>query len=434
VHLVGDLSSWPVDLRPLPGPDGGLLALDLGGSHPECEVVLEEREIADGTGWMNVEDCPSPPGLWSSTDGLAWVRRELPVPGADALDVVGDAYWMRRSDDHSGLWRSRDGIDWAAIDLSALPTPKPDDLDWFLEFGVPVTVRDTTVVPVTWLGRDAGRLLGLPNDEGRFGILEEVGPGRFTVGELGDETVLRTIEVAVTPDGLLISDATTGQPLSRLDGVGLDFVERWAASGEIVDQQLAVIEDGAALAIRLPGEPLPRLTPGWDGVKLFGAPAAFVAFASLSDGGMRTWHSVDGRTWQEGDALRFEDGIARDIGLSIESRRGQAPVVVAYTAGQAWESPDGRTWHLAELDPEGDRALPVPAGWLSTGYGSLKVRAPAGEWTELGGTIVPDIGSGSGGRIGDTLVSNFVSRRGGVPRQDLWIIQFETDLPDDNSS
>jgi hypothetical protein len=355
VHLVGDLSSWPVDLRPLPGPDGGLLALDLGGSHPECEVVLEERENEDGTGWMKVEDCPSPPGLWSSDDGLTWVHHDLPARGVDALDVAGGAYWLRRSSDRSGLWRSTDGDDWTRIDLSALAPSEPGDLDWVLELGAPVTVRETTVVPVSWRAR-------------------------------------RT---------------------------------------EIVEQLVAVIEDGAALPVPLPGEPLPKLEPGWDGVKLFAAPDAVVAFASLPEGGLRIWHSPDGRTWQEGDSLRFEGRLARDIDLSIDSRPGQSPVLVAYSAGQAWESYDGRAWHLAELDPEGDRALRVPAGWLSTGYGSLKVRAPDGEWTELGGSIVPNVGSGSGGRIGDTLVSNFVSRRGGVPRQDLWIFQFETDLPDD---
>jgi hypothetical protein len=354
VHLVGDLDSWPVDLRPQPGPTGGLLALDLGGSHPECEIVLDEGEDTDGTGWTKVEECPSPPGLWSSVDGMTWVRHELPVRGADALDVVGDDYWLRRSDRrHSSLWRSRDGIDWTKVDLSALGPPEPADLDWSLDLGVPVSVRETTILPVTWRAR-------------------------------------RT---------------------------------------EVEEQLIAVIDDGAAWPVPLPGAPLPRLTPGWDGVRLFGASAAFVAFASTEDDRLRTWHSADGRTWQEGDVLRFDDRTARVIELSIDSRAGQPPVVVAYTAGKAWESTDGRTWRLAELDPEGDRAMPVPAGWLSTAYGSLKVRAPDSEWFELGEGIVPNIGSGAGGRIGDTLVANFVSRRDGVPRQDLWIIQFETDLP-----
>jgi hypothetical protein len=291
-------------------------------------------------------------------------------------------------------------------------------------------------VPVTWLARDTGRLLGLPNDEGRFGLLEAAGPGRFKVGGLVDETERRTIRVEVTPDGLRIRDATTRQPLSRLDGVGLEFMDRWLANGEIVEQHVAVIEDGVATQVSLPGSPRSLQGDGLNPIRLFGAPDAFVAFTPAQDGSLLTWRSADGWTWQEGDALRFEGRLARDIDLSIDSRPGQRPAVVAYTAGKAWESSDGRTWHLAELDPEGDRALRVPAGWLSTAYGSLKVRAPSGEWTRLvDSTIAPGVNpgtsSGNEARIGDTFVVNLVGRKGGAPRQDLWIFQFETDLPDD---
>jgi hypothetical protein len=80
------------------------------------------------------------------------------------------------------------------------------------------------------------------------------------------------------------------------------------------------------------------------------------------------------------------------------------------------------------LDPEGDRSLRVPAGWLSTAYGELKVRSPDGEWSPLvdPGKVPLHAGDGDGARLGDTKIVNVVGRADGVPRQDLWIFQFET--------
>ena len=52
-----------------------------------------------------------------------------------------------------------------------------------------------------------------------------------------------SVLVEETPTGIRIAD-DDGATLSELRGVGLDFVEAWAARGSIEEHQLGIIEAG----------------------------------------------------------------------------------------------------------------------------------------------------------------------------------------------
>jgi hypothetical protein len=419
VHLVGDLDSWPVDFRPLPGPTG-LLALDLGGNHPECEVVLEETTLPDGTGFMRTEDCVSPPGLWRSPDGLTWVREPLPVANASWLDLAHETWWLRSDDDPTALRRSNDAVEWTEVDLSSLRPPAPANLPWTMELGRAVATGDDTVIPVLWTVRDTDRLLGLPDDS--LGVLGPARDGRFTIRSLLDQGVLGSIEVAETVSGLRITDATDGRLISEIPDVDMTFMDRWVAHGGIVEQRLASIDGDLATPVSLPGAPLYLPEQGFDGLHLFGWSGGFRAFSRTADERLRVWYSADGRAWTEEDMVSVGDQTTFTE-VEVRQKPGEDPLIIIYSHDGAWESPDGHDWQVAVVDERsGFAARWIADGLLSTG----RIRNDDGSWQPLFDTsIVPAANVSDGDRIGDTWFANKVSRVDGAPRQDLWIVQIE---------
>jgi hypothetical protein len=244
VRFIGDHTALPGPLRPLPGPSG-LLWFEEGGHGPiPCE---ETDELA----------CRAQPQLWASADAISErVERMLPVVAEQATLTPLDDTWWLGTYRPTTLWRSTDAETWEQVDLGALVSPGPADLDWEVRLGQPATSGGATVFPVIYAARDRGRLLGRP-DPGSFVRPERSMSDVYRVQENaeGGSVDVGEVRIEETATGLRFSDAS-GNTIATLDGADQGFIEAWQSTGAILDYNVALVEGGAATPVDLPGPPL----------------------------------------------------------------------------------------------------------------------------------------------------------------------------------
>jgi hypothetical protein len=416
-HLSGDPSTLPGPLTPMPGL-GGLVWFDEGGDHQyPCE----------GSGEL---ECLLRPQLWTSSDAISErVQRTLPVVAEWAqLTPIGGTWWLRTGRPTT-LWRSSDLNTWERIDLEALVSPGPAELDWELQlFGEPAAAGGTTVFPVAYEARDAGRLLGRP-DLGSFVFPERAAPGRYRVMEdtQGGPVPVGDVWIEETASGLRFADLSGGT-IATLEGVGIDFVEAWAVTQTVSDYNVAVVDGDAVTPVSLPGGPLSDHSD--NGPVVLGTDTGFHAFKSAADGTIRTWRSTDGRTWMELDPPAIAAGEPRDIDpyVGVQRRWGRPSVVKV----GGWESEDGRTWVPVPVSPMGESGFPVAGGWLQGIDGGWYASIDGNEW-KFAPTVrhiitkSQSLGAGSygvGAVIGDTVFVH-VDEKQGARQRDLWILEFD---------
>jgi hypothetical protein len=415
-HLTGDPESLPALDEPLPGPNG-LLWLD------------RVRIPCDGS---SEQECPFRYRLWASADAISErSERSLPIESEGAELTPLDGTWWLTTNGPTSLWRSTDAERWEQVDLGALITPGTAELEWEVSLGVPASSGGTTVVPVTYQARDAGRLLGYPDagefDPGDFIRPERDASGSFRVidADFGD---LGEVRIEETAYGLSFTDIA-GNTVATLEGVDMDFIDDWSASGALVEHQVGRVEDGKVTPATLPGE---RLFDEWrQGPTVFGTSDGFHAYHATADGTVRTWRSDDGSTWEELDPLGAAEGEPQATSVERGEHLGSGYTsVIVGDSERSWESTDGITWQPIPVLSE-DTIRRVGDGWLVGRGGDWRASVDGTTWLsapELDAVTSKRELAGAGSSrwvvIGDTLLWAVLDEEGARPR-DLWIVEFE---------
>jgi hypothetical protein len=183
--------------------------------------------------------------LWFSEDLMEWSQRSLPVDARFATFAGADGqYWLTAADPansvspvSSTLWRSDDVQTWQETDLGDLVvTDGPPEAEWAISLSPLVVSDDANVAPYTVRLANAGQLLGLTEESGPFLSLTATDGGDYQIkGPYDSEVrgldgqVVPSVRFEETADGLRVVDAEDGTELNTVDGMGMDFIDRWAA-------------------------------------------------------------------------------------------------------------------------------------------------------------------------------------------------------------
>jgi hypothetical protein len=435
VHLSGDAETLPDILRPVPVP-GGYVSLDEGGiGYGPCPP----REV-----------CHLSAELWSSPDLLRWERRPLPVEADLAqLTLAGGQYWLTvngmfqnedGSRDQPSLWRSADTLAWESVDLTHLEPPPPAAIDWRVQLGTLAASGDTIVIPMTYSAQNATSFLGLPphpdgeDKRGEYAGLEPIDDGSYRVfGAYGTEH--DRVRFEETDGRLRVFDEETGDELISHEGIGMDFIERWAANGGLVptEQRIAVVRDGRAESVELPDSG-PGVVP-W-GLTLFGADGGLRAFQTRTDGLVQAWTSPDGTAWMLDEVVGDDPGEPGDVQSVWFGPDGLEAFSWDGVKEARWVSADGASW-TTEGRPRGGYAARVGQVWVVLSGGGLIIHAddsPDGTVVEVGHLRLKTDTLGAGGVGMAAISANTIAhsvhedeRQNGWQR-DHWIITFD-DLP-----
>ncbi len=448
VHLSGDAESLPDVLRPIP-VQGGYVSLD-GPGHIYGPCPSEHN-------------CQH---LWFSPDLLEWTRRPLPIE-ADfeelSLTQAGGEYWLTAHDFSTyepgslalpSLWRSTDALEWEAVDLTGVEPPSPAAIDWRLDLGGVAASGDAIVVPLEFGVTNATSFLGLPShpegedQRGEFARLERIDDGSYRVlGAYDDEHA--TLRFEETDAGLRVVDAATGAELKTLEGVGIDFVERWAVGDGYPPavQQMGLVRDGRVGSVELPE---PDSGTSTQAFVVSGSDGGFTALAMRADGMIQTWTSPDGGEWTLGEVLGDEPGepagvqglLPADPEMGVRKPNG----VVTWSFDEArqeseeWVSSDGVEWQQVPQRPQAFFVAPLGSTWVELTGGSMVfhsadsaeptvVNVPLGLKTDTFGAGGAGIAPISGNTIAHSVYEDEESNGW---QRDHWIITFD-DLPASDS-
>ena len=406
VHVSGDATSLPQEMVPI--------AWSSGWVAPDS---LDRDSFGSMTRTL----------LWSSPDGVTWTPGPLPVPADPAgVSIAHEGgFWWITTRGPTSLWRSADTVQWDRIDLARLMSPGPAALDWEVRLGEPASTGGSTAFPVSYLGSGIGRLFGLPDDISDMQI-EAGSDGTWTVRrESGDPLIVVRLEE--TPTGLRVTD-TTGAIVGEIEGVGLEFARRWQAAGQVVEQQVGLVDGDGLTPVDLPG---PALTASLDNqgraLTLLGTTGAMFAFLDEPDGTDRAWTSGDGRSWSE--------SATTDMPEYLSDFTPEPYGIRAEGESRPWITGDGVTWDAVPRTPFGTWPDRLPTGWLAQQDGVMQVLPDGGTWSrvDLGGVTLWDTtdsaGIGGGMVLGSTSI-DFSSREGGG--RDVWYLDF-SGTPDRSS-
>jgi hypothetical protein len=248
--------------------------------------------------------------------------------------------------------------------------------------------------------------------------------------------------VEPTTTGIRLTDEA-GATITELTGVGPEFVEAWASSGGIGSYDEVALVDGSRLTpVAKPGQ---TATDSWSPsleLQLLPLDPGFLAFELGEDSLVRTWRSVDGRSWIEGDPVPGPDGEPlRAQSLWGGTQDGRHVVSVSPLSddpdsegpGAEWRSVDGTTWTATPDPPAGKssyRPVRLPAGDIAwSDYGTWSVSSDGTTWEEAPGLreVIPRTSLNGEGRmgwgsIGNALLFQMTAECG--PR-DLWVVEFD---------
>jgi len=431
VHLSGDDESLPGGMKPIPVP-GGFVTFD-EEPHPYETCSASER-------------CQY---VWFSPDLFEWTRRPLPVDVEYAQAYFsGGHFWLIANDetpnedgdlDPPALWRSSDAQEWEAVELDGLESPFPATIDWRAYLGEIAASGDATVAQVTFEAQVGKNLLGLPpRPEGE----DKVGDYASLQPDNGDSYLVMGpyddahgwVRFEVTGDGVRVLDAATDAVLTDIPGIGMGFIESWAASGEAPSvSRLVRLEGGRVETIELPSA-----DPGgdqWTPRTLFASDDGFRWFRPSADGLTHLWVSADGREWT------LEDTFGDDPGEPAQVTQGREGL-----ESWAWSEPrqvadliassDGLEWQVNRA-PSADIVLRFGDGWIVPGRGGLAFYADGSDGPAALGSVELPLKTDSFGAGGygmsvinaNTIVHSVVEEEDFAGRQrDHWIITFD-DLP-----
>ncbi len=422
VHLSGTADTLPDILEPVAVP-GGYVSLDEGHEHSSCQ--------SDGVCW-------APATLWFSPDLLEWTPRPLPIESGHArLTATDGGYWLTvngevenedGSFDPPTLWRSTDALDWEQVDLASVEPPPPPGIEWRDYLGDLAVHEDAAATTISYGAMNTGTFLGLaapPDVEpSRWGVgLAALEDGAYSVLD-GWGMELDQIRIAATDGGLEVSDAESGDPISLIDGVGMDLIERWAVGGGYLnDWALVLLEDGRVSQIELP-----EAMRGGYAVQLSATDDGFIATRGDEDS-FRLWTSSDGREWTLEEFGGDDDG--RPMGGSSGPDGFEAwGYDEASNRDLYWFSTDGIEWQASHPPPV-DYKVRVGPGWIAVVPGGFAY-VPDGstEIVPIEATPVLKIESwGEGGhgtaRISANTIRHSVFEDQPGEQRDHWIVTFE---------
>jgi hypothetical protein len=248
----------------------------------------------------------------------------------------------------------------------------------------------------------------------------------------GYDQEIAVVRLEETARGLRVVNVADQAQLAVLDGVGLDFVERWSADHAIVEHHIAVVEGEAVTPLRLPGPPMHDLH-GEGAPSVLGTGSGFRAYQPTVDGTIRTWRSSDGRTWSASDLVGAADDEPFNV-YRVEVRPGwgwNEGVTASDIEGRhAWESVDGITWAQIPMAPSGYLPRHIGGGWLSGADGAWLASVDGMSWVPV--PEIPEVitkhetlGAGRNGTvtIGQALFESVVEE-GASRWRDLWILEF----------
>ena len=423
-HLSGDAETLPDGLGPVPVP-GGYVSLDEGRYSSTCP--------------SGRSSCIYPAELWFSPDLIEWTRRPLPVDTDFAqLTNAGDEYWLTVNDyeknadgsfDPPSLWRSADALEWEAVDLSGLEPPPPAVIEWREHLATVEVVEDAILVQMGYEAQVGKALLGLPpGPQGEWAGLERTDRGSYRVlGPYDDEQ--GRIRFEETSDGVRVIDDETDAELTVVEGIGMDFFDRWAAQGEPPSEdRLALLRDGRVDSVKLPE----ALLEG-DPFTLVGTDDGFIALQQSSDGLVPTWTSPDGERWTIDEVLGDDPGEPVATHGVWKGPDGLVAWNYDEDTGQSemWESADGIEWQH-HIQPFGDLVVRFGPGWIGLDGAGLTVHPDDPE-----GPAVVDVrdlrmkleSAGEGGHgmapIGANTIAHGVAEDGYGQQRDHWIITFD---------
>jgi hypothetical protein len=432
-HLQGDDETLPGMVRPIPVP-GGFVTFDEEPSAYETCVATEVCQY-----------------VWFSPDLFEWTRRQLPV---DAEYVQfrpsGGRLWLIANDDHANedgrfdapsLWRSDDALEWEAVGLEGLESPFPAGIDWRAGITEVAASGDVAVAQVTFEALVGMRELGLPlypegdDRAGEHATLQpDNGDSYRVLGGYDYDFELGWVTFEVTADGVRVLDAATDTVLAEIPGIGMGFIESWAASdGAPRISRPIRIEDGRVEPIALPAADDGRSF--WRPHTLFSASDGFGWFRPGVDGLTHLWVSADGRDWT------LEDTFGDDPGEPVEVAQGPDGL-----ESWAWSEPkqvsdlftssDGVDWQVRRA-PSADIVVRLGDGWIVPRPSGLVFYADAPDGpVELGAAELQlktdSRGAGGYGASAispNTIVHSVVEDEDFAGRQrDHWIITFD-DFP-----
>jgi|GEM_PF-4651368 len=426
VHLSGDAETLPDILRPVPVP-GGYVSLDDGHHSSTCP--------------SGQSPCIYPAELWFSPDLIEWTRRPLPVDIEVAhLTNTGGEYWLNVNDeeenedgslDPPALWRSTDALEWNAVDLSGMEPPPPAVVEWsaHLPPDAVVVVEDAILVQMGYGAQVGKSLLGLPPEpEGEWARLERTDGGSYRVlGPYDDEH--GRVRFEETSGGLRVIDDETDAELTVVEGISMDFIDRWAASGEPpFEYRLALLRDG-----RVDSVELPEARPEGHSFTLVETDDGFIALQPGSEGLIQTWTSPDGETWAVDEVLGDDPGEP----VATHGVWNGPDGLVAWSfdddtqVAEIWESSDGIDWQH-HIQPPGDLVARLGSGWIGLDGAGLTIYPGGPEGPEV--VDLQDLrmkleSAGEGGHgmapIGANAIAHGVAEDGYGQRRDHWIITFD---------
>jgi hypothetical protein len=377
----------PPTLAPTPSPgllidwneragNGGFGSLWDDSEHPTLHsgVVFANRFFVIGSESDDQED--EIPGIWSSADGLAWDRANVPSPGTfsdlvagpGALLAVGDPY-----QESTALWRTTDGAGWQRetndfggqririaaatangfVAFTSTLWTSPDGLAW--TESPSESSLALAALGVQKIARAGDRLVALAGGAGGAGGPISVWTSTnlldwWHVADLDHSRNITTLVLASGPLGWLAAGSTEFGSLGRVHRM-------WRSSDGTSWQEVA--------------------SPVGPVSDIFIDEVGFIAVGFVYIGGGcvlepsdiqgLTWTSLDGQTWTQTpkeDLLNQRiDQLFRDGRLLIGIGLSYSPKETVYGAGGVW------TFRLPPLGSSGPGPTPGPSPTPNGGCG-----------------------------------------------------------------
>lgn len=322
------------------------------GDATEVPEYLNDRVAVPG-GWAIAEyaDRERETRLWFSPDLVRWRTRPLPMDPSLVTRIfqAGDAWWLvsmpesfrdgKSVEIDATLWRSADVRTWQPVDLGMLTPPAPAKLEWETRLGPVVGGTGVTAALVIHRLKRAGAVLGLASQFHDYARLSTTPQDHYEVHD-GWGTHIADLRFEQGGSGLHVIEDLSGEQLATIEGADQDFIDRWAASGVLVEYQLGIIEDGSMRYGRLP-----PMAAGSE-IVLGSEDGGIRAIVTPPEGHFRTFWTADGESWETGPLLGDDPGEpSGPDGISV-THDGRW---YSWGRGQELSSDDGLAWE--DLDP-----------------------------------------------------------------------------------
>jgi hypothetical protein len=186
----------------------------------------------------------------------------------------------------------------------------------------------------------------------------------------GQGDLIATVRIEDVGNGLRVIDNEDDSELTTLDGISLEYVERWASGdwpGAV--HRLGILAGDALADLDLPDTMSQALQTAF-----FVDDSGFGAYTLGPERLVHVHRSEDGRDWTRTSTIGDDPGEPSDV-QDVDTEQG---AVVIRAGDVDWISPDGLTWQPRDdgdefnpgdvFDP-GVLSIRFPSGWLYPAFG-----------------------------------------------------------------